>query len=102
MIYVASFPENKNMFQLKMIPKSKKKKKKKKKEKKKERILIDQNIAIKEGIGLLAKAAIVLDNEKERDRQTEWQRQREINASKERLTLLKVWLFFSPYDLHNA
>ena len=66
MIYVASFPENKNMFQLRMIPKSKKKK-----EKKKERILIDQNIAIKEGIGLLAKAAIVLDNEKERDRQTE-------------------------------
>ena len=68
MIYVASFPENKNMFQLRMIPKSKKEKKK---EKKKERILIDQNIAIKEGIGLLAKAAIVLDNEKEQDRQTE-------------------------------
>ena len=102
-IYVVFFPENKNMFQLRMIPNSYfPQKKKNLKFKKKERISIDQKIVKKEEIGFLAKAAILLDNEKEQDRQTEWQRQREINESKGRLTPLKVWLFFSPNDLHNA
>lgn len=81
MIYVVSFPENKNLFQLRMILNSffpqkkikgeKKRKKKKERKRKKERILIDQKIVKKEEIGLLAKAAIALDDEIERDRYTE-------------------------------
>lgn len=70
MIYVVSFPENKNLFQLRMILNSffPQKKIKGEKKRKKERILIDQKIVKKEEIGLLAKAAIALDDEIERDR----------------------------------
>lgn len=73
MIYVVSFPENKNLFQLRMILNSffPQKKIKGERKRKKERILIDQKIVKKEEIGLLAKAAIALDDEIERDRYTE-------------------------------